>query len=268
RLGGLRHRYNRFGYENCGRMYQASFNEHNRKCKFNGVGEDVVIEKIERTDLETLKAAQALHAKCAIAVERRSDNDYADVYASMVAWKNVPYAAKKNGKTIGYLCANERGDVLAENYAESVEAMVEMLCAWQKRVGTTVYFYLYPHEAEYIRLFYGAGEGVSIKAPCHFKFIRWEKVVSAFMKLKASYTQMPCGELRLGIEGYGVLRLFVDETGAGCERIDGAADIVLDGLKAARYLFGVLPPECTAEASALAKAWLPLPLSWNLQDRV
>ncbi|MBQ8685052.1 MAG: GNAT family N-acetyltransferase, partial [Clostridia bacterium] len=47
RLGGLRHRYNRFGYENCGRMYQASFNEHNRKCKFNGVGEDVVIEKIE-----------------------------------------------------------------------------------------------------------------------------------------------------------------------------------------------------------------------------
>ena len=39
-------------------------------------------------------------------------------------------------------------------------------------------------------------------------------------------------------------------------------------LSAHRYLFGPYSPSYTAEASYLAEAWLPLPLSWNGQDRV
>ena len=268
RLGGLRLRYNRFGYESCGRMYQFSLNEHNRKGKFPNAHEGVVVERIQRDDLATLQAVKALHDSCEISVEREADNDYYDVYAAMVAWKNIPYAAKKDGRVIGYFCTNERGDVLAENYAESLDAMVQMLCAWQKQIGGTIYFYVYPHQMEYVRLFYEVCESVGIKCPCHFKFIHWEKVVGAFLRLKATYSQLPYGELTIEIKEYGTIRLFVNEQGVGCEKTTKQADVTLNKLQAARYLFGILPPECTGETNALAKAWLPLPLSWNLQDRV
>jgi hypothetical protein len=199
---------------------------------------------------------------------RSSKNGFDEMYRAMTAWQNTPYVAQKNGKIIGYLCVNARGDTLAESYAESHEAFVEMVCAWQKRYGATIYFHLFPCDVEGVRLFAQKAETMVIKAPCLFKIVNWEKIVSALMKLKSSYTKMMDGELKIAIKDYGVLRLFVDGERVGCERTEGDADVLLDRLQAARYLFGPLPPMYVASDSAVARDWLPLPLSWNLQDRV
>lgn len=268
RLGGLRHRYNRFGYEMCGSRYSVSFNGQNRKNWFSGKGDDVIFKKIEASDLEMLKRACKLQKSCMLAVERSEDNNCYDIYSSMTAWQNVPYAAIKNGRTIGYLCVNTRGDTLAENYAESTDAMAEMICAWQKQYGGTIYFHLFPHDIENVRLFSSQTESISVKSPSLFKIISWDKVISAFMKLKATYTEMPDGELKIGIKDYGVLRICVKSSSIDCQKTDGEADIILDHLQAARYIFGPLPPEYTSEVSIEARNWFPLPLSWNLQDRV
>ena len=268
RLGGLRQRYNRFGYENCGRVYQFSLTSYNTSRKFpNGV-KGAEFERINREDIAGLKIAKALQSASQIAVERKEANNYEEVYASMTAWKNIPYLARKNGRPIGYLCVSENGRAVAENYAYGVEEMTEMLCAWQQQVAETISFRFQPYQVNYIRVFSALCEGMSISAPCHFKFIHWEKVVSAFMKLKSSYMSLPYGEFKIEITNYGVLRLYVGENGVGCEKTNDKADICLNQLEAARYLFGVLPPECTAPTSEIVNAWLPLPLSWNLQDRV
>lgn len=268
RLGGLRQRYNRFGYENCGRFYQFSLTSYNVFGRYpNGV-EGLTFEKVQRDDIKTLKEAKQLQSSCGIAVERKADNNYAEVYASMTAWRNIPYVAKKSGQTVGYLCVSENGRSIAENYAYNVDGMVEMLCAWQQRVGEPVSFRFQPYEIDYIRSFSTLCEGVSINAPCHFKFIHWEKVISVFMKLKASYMTLPYGEWVIEIKDYGNLRLYVDENGVGCEKTKKKANVSLNRLDAARYLFGTLPPECTAQTNERVSAWLPLPLSWNLQDRV
>ena len=269
RLGGLRHRYNRFGYELCGTRYTFTFNERNRKNRFPvGMGDDVTFERIEKGDTERLRAAWELHRAHAFSTLRSAENGFAEMYLAMTAWQNIPYVAQKNGKTIGYLCVNARGDTLAESYAESPEAFVQMICAWQRHCGVTVYFHLFPCDVECVRLFAERAEAMVTKAPCLFKIVNWEKIVSALMKLRSTYTRMMEGELKIAIKDYGVLRLFVDGERVGCERIEGDANVVLDRLQAARYLFGPLPPMYVANDSPVARDWLPLPLSWNLQDRV
>lgn len=268
RLGGLRHRYNRFGYETCGMRYSVAFSALNRKNRFPGVGENVSFRKIERADTELLKAARELQQGDIVAVERREENRFFDVYTSMIAWQNIPYAAFSGGKMIGYICVNSRGDTIAEHYAVSTDATAEMICAWQKKYGGTVYFHLFPYDMENVRLFSARAESVAVKSPSLFKIISWEKVIGAFMRLKASYTRMADGELKIEIKGYGMLRLYVSGDSIGCEKTEGEADIKLDSLEASRFLFGTLPPEATADTDGISRGWLPLPLSWNGQDRV
>ena len=239
RLGGLRQRYNRFGYETCGRVYTFSLSDYNVKRKITEKAQGVEFTKILREDISTLKLAKALQSASGIAVERSSDNDYADVYASMVAWKNIPWLATKNGKVIGYLCASENGRSVAENYAYDTECMQAMLGAWQQRVGETIGFRFQPYETMNIRAFSSICENVNIVAPCHFKIVKWERVIGALMRLKATYTAMPKGEFTMEIEGYGGVRLYVNEQGVGCEKYTGECEIKLASLAASRYLFGI-----------------------------
>lgn len=265
RLGGLRQRYNRFGYENCGRNYTVALPAYVVENMWSDKADGVTFTEIKRDDTESLRIAKELHAAGKIAVERSEKNGYYDVYASMTAFQHVPWLAKKDDKVIGYLSA--KGNSVAENYAYDTENMQAMLAAWQRRIEDTIIIRFQQHETENLRAF-SAVCGVTIGAPCHFKIINWDKVIGAFMRLKASYTGMPKGELTIEIIGYGGVRLYVDERGAGCERYNGACELKLNALEASRYLFGTLPPDCVAPANGIATAWLPLPLSWNLQDRV
>lgn len=93
-------------------------------------------------------------------------------------------------------------------------------------------------------------------------------MIGAFLKLKASCCPLPEGEFILAIEGYGTVRIFVEKGKTGCERTDKEPHLTLDRMQAARFLFGPLAPEYTAKTDDLPAGWLPLPLSWNGQDRV
>lgn len=267
RLGGARQRYERFGYEPCGLSYAFTLTKGNvlRGVDFHN---DITFEKITQENVSALELASNLQSSGNFFVERKKDNGYFEVYSSMTAWKNVPYLAKQRDRVLGYLCAQENGGNIAEFFAYSAQDALQMLCGWQKRVDKNITFQVQPHEIDKIRVFASVCEKVSVVSPSQFKIIRWEKVISAFMKLKASYTALPKGECRIYIEKYGGLRLFVEEKGVGCEKYAGECEIALTSLEATRYIFGTLPPETTANANELVRAWFPLPLSWNLQDRV
>lgn len=264
RLGGLRSRYNRYGFESCGQNYTFTFTAKNRERKFPAFKSDIAFTAIEKGDVAALSFAASLYNKNAIAVPRTPSG----AYLSMTTWQNKPYLATREGEPIGYLCVNAAGNVIAEQGALDACRLADLLCAWQERVGANIFFTLPPYATDAVRLFSAVCESSSIGAPSHFKILRWDRAVDAFMKLKATYCPLPRGELSLGIEGFGTLRLFVNEAGCGCESVEGEAELTLDPLAAARYLFGPYPPIATAEASPAAQAFLPLPLSWNGQDRV
>ena len=262
RLGGLRSRYNRYGFESCGQAYCFTFTAKNRLNKLSHLNSDVCFKQITPEDKEWIAFSSELYNKNAIRVPRTPEN----AYLSLTMWQNTPYIALIGSTPIGYLSTKDAE--VAEIFGVDTDALANIVCSWQKQCDTNVTFSLQAHQIDAVRFFTTVCEYSAVRSPSHFFIRNFEKTVDAFLKLKASYQQLPAGELRIGISDYGTIRLVVDGAEAYCERTDLPADITLDRLSVHRYIFGPFPPVYTAEASALAQAWFPLPLGWNGQDRV
>ena len=276
RLGGARQRYARFGYEPAGAIYRISFCTDNRIKYFGDRGGEVEFKRIEREDTEALAYADALARKSKIYVERSQDDGYRDVFLALSTKHSVPYLAIKGGKPIGYLSAyanrqfvgySEWGTNVSEIRAESTSLFVDMVCAYQKKVGASILFSLPPYMTEELNLFAKGAEAVSVSSPTHLKVMNYEALADALMKIKDG-TAMLEGEAVIEIEGYGKLRFYNLRGVRGCEISDREASITLDKLSATRVIFGHLPPFEIMEKSPLLASWLPLPISWDTLDYV
>lgn len=264
RLGGLRQRYARYGYESCGVNFVFTLTPHNIHSCMAGAGENVQFIKIEKSDEESIAFAKSLYEKGSIYLKRDGD----DMYNCMVAWQNIPYLAVQNGEKIGYLCVNQAQDGISESFAINDTKFADMLAAWQKRVDKPVVFRLMAYELDKIRQYSRICENIACGTASHFKMIHFDKVANALIKLKRSYMKLNDGSCVLDIKDYGKIKLYVDGENAGCEKTDETADITLTKADATRFLFGPFPPYCASETPSVALGWLPLPLSWNLQNRV
>lgn len=268
RLGGNRQRYNRFGYENAGTLYKFSFTEYNRVKCFPDFKDDIEFVKIKKDDHEALQYTLDLHNKGKIHVIRSSDFGYRDVFASLTAWRNTAYVINKAGKRIGYLSVSPTLETIAEIHTDTPEHLPDAVCAWQKECGENVTISFAPYEYKEMQPFYRICPEMTIAMPSHFKICNWEKVIGALMKIKASYTELYDGEFILGIKDYGSIMMRSKGNVTECERTSAPADFEVDHLTATRLLLSPYPCICDGNGSALLSSWCPLPLSWNLQDRV
>lgn len=277
RLGGLRQRYSRFGYEPAGLAYNISFTENNRIKYYGDAGADIEFQEIKREDTEYLAFCNELSRKTDFYVERSTEDNYRDVYLGLRCKHATPYIALKNGIPIGYLASSGNvhvghalnGRSIWEICYTSIDHFIPMLCAWQRRVTGTVSLKLAPYMQEELRLIVPGAEGVSISSPSRFKILNYDKVADALLKLKNSKQKLIPGELVVGIEGYGNIRLYVTENTAGCEKTDKEPEFTLDKLAATRVLFGHMPTYASIHVPhPLVSDWLPLPLSWCTLDYV
>ena len=278
RLGGLRQRYARFGYEPAGRAYHVRFTERNRVRYYQDAGKEIEFREIRREDLPWLQFCNSLMQRSVFYVERSSEEQYRDVYLTLRGKHATPYVALKDGVPVGYLSSGSggqyighalNGETILEFQCMSAEYFIPVICAWQRRVDQDISFHLAPYMQEELRQITPGAEAVSIVTPSRFKILHFEKVAAALMKLKHSIQPMMRGECVVGIEDYGNIRLYADGDTAGCEKTDAAPAVTLDRLAATRVLFGHLPVAASVPAAdPLLINWLPLPLSWCTLDVV
>lgn len=268
RLGGLRQRYHHYGYEFCGQVVHFTFTGRNRRLCCPGVGEGISFREVGVTDEAALRQIVEWDKRQGIRVLYEGEEALRDVGLSLQSWNNHVFLARDAaGRSVGYLCAPPAGGTLARIGAPDEQALLQTICAWQKFVDKTVEFTLAPYQVGALRLFSGICENYSIGSPSLFRIMNWQKVILALLRLKFSYAPLPHGELVLDIEGYGKLRLSVGESGCACEKTDAEAEVHLTPSSAARCLFGPLPADCFGLKNPAA-AWFPLPLYWDMQDRV
>nr|MBQ4320531.1 GNAT family N-acetyltransferase [Clostridia bacterium] len=262
RLGGKRERYNRYGYEQSGTNVRFSMSVDQAAV----YGDGIEFRKITPDDTELLHKCEELFYALPIAVSREDDKGF---WLSLIAWQNVPWAAfDRNGEFIGYISASAEGPSIAETAAKSPELMREMLCAWCKKCGKPVSFFFYMSQPAEIAVMDEICRKHTASFPCHFFIRKWDRVCDAFVKLKASYTDMPDAECIIGIEGWGNLKFTAKDGKACAVKTDEAASVVLGHLDATRYIFGPNPHTAEGPDAPGASVFFPLPLSWNLQDRV
>lgn len=269
RLGGLRSRYERYGYEMCGTNYTVRLSKRNAEEAYPD-GTDISFSAVSADDTGALAFIRNLYNTASIACERGDDRD---LYCTLCAWKNRPYLAYRDGTPIGYLCASPDGASIAEHGARNAALHTEMLCAWVMRGDAyELRAEVYPWDIPLCREIGMICESYSAAPATQCKIIAWDRFADALLALKHHLTPLICGRAILGIDGFGTLVMEVTPDGARAYRSEETASDVLPPLTAARLLFGMMPPVLIAPLSEenrqLLSAWVPLPFSWNGQDRV
>ena len=269
RLGGLRTRYERYGYEMCGTNYTVRISKRNAEEAYpDGTG--ITFAAVAADDAKALSFIRSLYDRASIACDRGDDRD---LYRVLCAWKNRPYLAYRGGKPVGYLCVSPDGASAAEHGALDETVHTAMLCAWvMQGAAYELRAEVYPWDAPLCRTVGSICESFSAAPATQCKILSWDRFADALLSLKSRMTPLEHGTVTLGIDGWGTLVMEVTGDGARAYRSDVPADDVLSPLTAARMLFGMMPPDLAAVLSEqnrhLLSAWLPLPFSWNGQDRV
>lgn len=274
RLGGERQRYNRYGYETSGISYHYRLTAANVRNYYDGTitaGQrpktGLRFRCVKREDTQSLQIMQSLQQQGQMYLLR---GDICDCYDTACSWGMQVWAAEdEQGRMTGYLSASADSTVIGEQYAQTPDLLYAMLLNWlssqdipEIRLRTS------PHDVSLNRCLNRLCAECRMEQTSNFKIIHWDKVVDAFLKLKASLTTLPQGSMNLTVTGYGTLHI----EGADCTITDEPADLELDKLTAVRFLFGPQSVEQCCEIPKQVRTYcsslLPLPFGWNAQERV
>ena len=266
RLGGNRARYLRFGFELCGSNYSYYITPNNaKKSLLGGYGQNTNITEILPNDEKALTFARKVYHQNKVST-LRNDNDV--MYRVMTAWQNTPYLISKNNAPIGYFTLASDKKTVSEAYATNKKSYLDTVVAISNYLNDDFSITLLQHDIELLREMNKCAEYMSIQIPSNFNIINFEKVIDAYIKLKASYTSLAQGSVTVNIKEYGKIKIFANENICGCVSFDGECDFELSKSDATRFIFGMHPPVSVIEPNLFAKANFPLPLSWNTQNRV
>ncbi|MDD5603529.1 MAG: GNAT family N-acetyltransferase, partial [Eubacteriales bacterium] len=270
RLGGLRQRYERYGFEPAGTKYTYQLTKRNILSLSNYLPRRLSFVPISPDSLEYLTKAQEMFNKQVFFVERESPEDF---YLTTKAWLMAPWAAlDENEKMTGYIVASENRNMLAEIFADNADDFITILFSWviQNNLDS-VRLDLAPWDRQYCRLLGQICESVSVSAASSFCIKNWAGIINALIEMKSRMDDLPDGSFVLGIEGYGSIIMQVRGNKGSCSRTDREAELTLGPLDATRLLLGHMPPWTvidlsTTDKGTLLNSWLPVPFSWNGQD--
>ena len=264
RLGGLRSRYNRYGYDHAGVTYHFTLTRRN--VLENPPEKKLHFRLIEQNDTEAVAFARSCQQRNGVYALRQTHLDF---YMSMRAWEQQPYLAlDENDKPVGYVCTSADFKAVAEAGVTEEARFLDVVSAFllEKDVPA-VKFQLSPWDQKAVAEAFNVCEGWNLQAASMFKIMNWDRVTQALFDLACTLRPMADGEAKIHIKDWGTLKLTVKDQKASVVRVDEDADITLDHRTATQVLFGPLQPAVFPEKSVLS-AWLPLPLGWNGQDRV
>ena len=266
-LTGERKRYRNFGYEKTGVSYNFQIIMKNIK-EFSPDLVGISFRKMERGDEEAIRFAKRLHDQGVIHFER----DINIFHSLLINWYNKPYIATSGeGDFAGYLVLSKDAKRIHEIFGKTPEIFEAMIKAAIGEFGDMT-LTLPPWRIDYIRRIMRMCENFTIANSGNWLIADWVTVIRALMKAKASYTNLPDGRLKLGIDGYGTLCIQVRNSEITCALSDDPPDFAVDAFTASRLMCGHGAPVYTADMPntvlSVVLAWFPLPLCWPHPDAV
>ncbi len=265
-LGGRRQRYNYFSYDKLGQAVSMTFNDDNMRHTF---GKDrkhtikpVCVKESNNEILENIKALSESYPFYAI----RESKKYFEILSS---WEQKIVAGFEGDSFIGY--AVFKGKDINEILVNDITKLPEFVCTLFDTIKVPAMKIKLPiFLPEYIESLCRICEAYDIECCKSFSVLNYKEVVGAFMKLKATYTEMPEGELVLDIDGRGgreKIKLSVCGGNISVEYTDDEADMILSHLDAMNLFFAPVCPK-REKLPVFAKIWLPIPIYLYSSDAV
>jgi predicted N-acetyltransferase YhbS len=293
-LGGLRQRYEYFGFSPAGTriLYECRVSNirHSLGRGQRRPGPALSIRQIRAGDPD-LGAIHGLHqAKAA-----RFGRDREKLFSILSSWKNRTFVLQSGGDFAGYLVYDEAGRSVPEiNLTEPGRAAEALECFFahlgKNADRDQVEVCVQPWERAKLEAFAAFAEDCRIGTAYSFAVFKWRPLVSALLNLRAATDSLPDGEalFRIVPEGEAPeaggpeaggpegdspgeeFRISVRQGRAQVCPAGGAGAIVLNRLEAARLFFSPLSPWAAPQLrdNSFLRGVLPLPLFFESPDGV
>ena len=255
-LGGQRQRYARHGYETVGATYNYSISAANvRHAMVQEDAEGVAFTPMTQADVPF---ALSLYDAQLVAGARTEEN-FLDAVKS---YREKPYAVAKNGEAIGYLVTSQDGAYITEIRMKDASLILPAIKGYMAQQGLRlVQVAAAPYDTVLNELLAPLCEGFTISANCMLRLLHPEKVIGAYMKLKAALAPMEDGRLVLGCGEAGTVEIVVSGGETSVRRTEEAPQLALTDQQAAMLLFGFNRFALSAQMrNAAPGSWFPLPL--------
>ena len=259
-LGGKRQRYQYFSYESGGSNVNFHFDAYSmRHCFGDSPVKAIRFEPVTEPDSPWMEPIRRLHDGRPLHMERPADRFF-DIASS---WGEQLYVILDGERFVGYCIGPLRELTLTD---ESDFADV-LRCYTAEHGGADLGLPL--HETGLIETAHKICASYSMVTDKYFSLFHFRKIVSAFLKLKASRIPLIDGSLTVRVDGRAGREEFLITVSGGIPSVtenDEEPQIVLEHKEAEMFFFGLMSPVRTM--CPLAAAWFPLPIRIELADQV
>ncbi len=260
-LGGLRQRYGYFSYENASPEYQFELSGTNMRHCFDGKPlRPLVLRKIESADDPLLEEIFELYEKRPCRALRPREQFF-DILCS---WNDRPFAVLDGENFLGYfigslneltLCDNGDFEDVLRNYIAQRGALTLRL----------------PIDSPFVPLAEPLCENVRFVNAEKYTVFNYERVIRAFLRLKARAFTLADGELCARVNGFARTETLLIRVKDGVPTVEAAGEdrdaaLTLEHRAAMSFFFGAVCP--LRDRVPLTQNWFPLPLYMDRADHV
>lgn len=265
-LGGRRQRYQYFGYDKAGAVYNFSISEANIHHAFSGRKTGFKVREVTDPEDSVIDEIIALNKEHPV-YPIRPRGRYLDIANT---WHSSLIVAHKDGRFAGYFII--KGKSVSEIQCVNVGDLTDMLLAVYAYVGEGFTVQIPYHQNSYAAQISPVAENASIGTAMHFNVLDYKTVIEAFLQLKQTYTELQDGEAAFLIHGYARderIRITVCNGEVKTEIIPDCrpVDYELSHLGAMEFIFSPISP-LRETSSALMRTWFPLPICMYRADEV
>jgi len=265
-LGGLRHRYGKFGYEVGGLQYQFEFLRQNL---WQVPAKGLRLTPLGDVDDESISFSHALYERSAVHVIRPEP----EFRCICRTWENRPFAAfDEQDRPAGYLVADRQKNMIVELCAESPGTAMRMIRAWMDQGDDeNVFVQVKPSDLDLVRQLGETAQSLQAEQSYQWKVLHWSRTVDAFLNLQSSSDPQEDGSLVLSLDDLPNLKLTSTHGSGTCEETDEPPDLACTERQAVRMIFGPQSPAAVMPVPSDARmleSWCPLPLGWSSVDGV
>lgn len=267
RLGGARQRYEHFSFEPAGVQYAFTYTKDNViRTLGNQRKSKLTAKEITDADTKIIKTITDSYNSRFYKMTR-TEETLVDI---LHTWNAKPFAAMLDGECVGWFAADKNFDYLHEFGYVKDEYIEDILLLILETSGkNSVHITVPPFDAPLCNYLGLNCEYYNIGHSEQFTILNYERVIKAFLELKASYTKLCDGEIVMFIEGAKLpeqIKITVKDDKVSVEETDEKPDIALGHLEAMR-LIGSFYSEKRNELPANIQSWFPLPFfSYSLDN--
>ncbi|MCH2663226.1 GNAT family N-acetyltransferase [bacterium] len=263
-LGGQRQRYQYYGYERCGNVYDFDLRVANLRHSRRATP-DIRFEPMGGHYVDRVATARAFHEAKPIHV-RRSQEDF--VLYLLSGYCEPWFALDSDENVIGYFAQVDGG--VREISSQNVEVTLDILHAWANYLEQDIHVVVQPDDVSLARSLGQLAERVSVNATGNWQVFDWRATLRALLEVRRDTQGISEGKLRIQIDETR-LDLEVCASGVNCLVGEGPPDLQLTHFDAHRVLFGPTRPGDGApipESARILESWAPLPLGFMRGDSV